>query len=51
VQNGERLPRKQTRVSTWPILTVFPFLAQPDRNILLNPNVTHVAANAYGFRW
>ena len=29
------LPRKQTRVSTWPIVTVFGFIAQPDQHILL----------------
>jgi len=27
------LPRKQTRVLTWPIVTVFGFIAQPDRHI------------------
>jgi hypothetical protein len=26
------LPRKQTRVSTWPIVTVFGFIAQPDQH-------------------
>ena len=44
-----RLPRKQTRVLTWPIVTVFGFIAQPDRHIFLKPNVTRVAARAYGF--
>ena len=43
------LPRRQTRVLTWPIVTVFPFLAQPDRHIFLKPNVTRVAAAQYGF--
>ena len=42
------LPRKQTRVLTWPLVTVFPFLAQPDRHIFLKPNVTRVAAGEYG---
>jgi hypothetical protein len=36
-------------VLTWPIVTVFPFLAQPDRHIFLKPNVTRVAAAQYGF--
>ena len=44
----ERLP-KQTRVLTWPVVTVIGFLAQPDRHIFLKPNVTRAAANAYGF--
>ena len=43
------LPRKQTRVLTWPVLTVFGFIAEPDRHIFLKPNVTRVAAKAYDF--
>jgi hypothetical protein len=43
------LPRRQTRVLTWPVLTVFGFIAQPDRHIFLKPNVTRTAARAYGF--
>ena len=43
------LPRKQTRVSTWPIVTVFGFIAQPDRHIFLKPNVTRLAAEKYGY--
>ena len=45
----EGLPRKQTRVLTWPVTTVFGFIAQPDRHIFLKPNVTRIAARAYGF--
>jgi hypothetical protein len=43
------LPRKQTRVSTWPIVTVFGFIAQPDQHIFLKPNVTRRAAQEYRF--
>jgi hypothetical protein len=43
-----RLPRRQTRVLTWPITTVIGFIAQPDRHIFLKPNVTRRAAAAYG---
>lgn len=43
------LPRRQTRVLTWPLLTVFGFIATPDRHIFLKPNVTRVAAKEYGF--
>ena len=43
------LPRKQTRVLTWPLVTVFGFIAQPDTHIFLKPNVTRAAAIAYGF--
>jgi hypothetical protein len=45
----EGLPRKQTRVLTWPVLTVFGFIAQPDTHVFLKPNVTRTAARAYGF--
>lgn len=43
------LPRKQTRVLTWPLVTVFGFIAQPDRHIFLKPTVTKIAAQKYGF--
>ncbi|HVL32133.1 MAG TPA: hypothetical protein VM600_00960 [Actinomycetota bacterium] len=43
------LPRRQTRVLTWPLVTVFGFIAQPDKHIFLKPNVTRVAAEEYGF--
>ncbi|HYB99934.1 MAG TPA: hypothetical protein VEC57_12455 [Candidatus Limnocylindrales bacterium] len=44
----ERLPRKQTRVLTWPLVTVFGFLAQPEQHFFLKPNVTRTAALEYG---
>lgn len=43
------LPRRQTRVLTWPLVTVFGFIAQPKRHIFLKPNVTRAAAIEYGF--
>jgi hypothetical protein len=43
------LPRKQTRVLTWPVLTVFGFIAQPETHVFLKPNVTRIAAQSYGF--
>lgn len=43
------LPRRQTRVSTWPLVTVFGFIAQPDRHFFLKPMVMRRAAQAYGF--
>ncbi|MBC7909134.1 MAG: hypothetical protein H7Y30_01455 [Pyrinomonadaceae bacterium] len=43
------LPRKQTRVLTWPLITVFGFIAQPETHIFLKPNVTRIAAREYGF--
>jgi hypothetical protein len=43
------LPRRQTRVLTWPLVTVFAFIAQPENHIFLKPNVTRAAAKDYGF--
>jgi hypothetical protein len=44
-----RLPRKQTRVLTWPLVTVWGFIAQPNEHIFLKPNVTKIAAVKYEF--
>ncbi|MDP9003797.1 MAG: hypothetical protein M3N12_03290 [Verrucomicrobiota bacterium] len=43
------LPRQQTRVLTWPLVTVFGFIAQPEKHIFLKPNVTKISARKYGF--
>ena len=43
------LPRKGTRVLTWPTVTVFPFIALPDRHIFFKPTVIRRAAAAYDF--
>lgn len=40
------LPRKQTRVVTWPVTTVFGFIAQPEQHIFIKPNVMRRAAEA-----
>lgn len=45
----DKLPRKQTRVRTWPLLTVFGFIAKPKEFIFLKPRVTQKAAEAYGY--
>lgn len=44
----ERLPRKQTRVLTWPLVTVFGFIAQPNIHIFLKPNTTKEASRKLG---
>ena len=43
------LPRKQTRVLTWPMVTVFGFIAQPNQHIFLKPMVTKLAAREFGY--
>lgn len=44
-----RLPRRRTRVLTWPLVTVFGFIAQPERHMFLKPNTMRAAALAYGY--
>jgi hypothetical protein len=44
-----QLPRRQTRVLTWPLVTVFGFLATPEIHFFLKPMVTRAAAREYGF--
>jgi hypothetical protein len=43
------LPRKQTRVLTWPLQTVFGFIANPKEHIFLKPRVTQAAAQMYDY--
>jgi len=45
----EKLPRKQTRVLTWPVVTIFGFIGNPKEHIFLKPTVTKIAANKYGY--
>ena len=43
------LPRKQTRVVTWPLQTVFGFIANPSEFIFLKPRVTQIVAKKYDY--
>ncbi len=49
VEVVDGLPRKQTRVLTWPLVTVFGFIAQPAQHIFLKPMTMRAAARAYGY--
>src|SRR5262249_21748299 len=44
----EALPRRDTRVPTWPMITAFGFIAQPKHHMLLKANVVRDAARDYG---
>jgi hypothetical protein len=39
----------QKRLLSWPVVTAFPFLANPRRNVFLKPMTVKRAAEAYGF--
>lgn len=40
---------RRTSALTWPVATLFGFIARPDRHIMLKPVVTRLAAREYGF--
>ena len=48
VEAVDTLPRRQTRVLTWPMVTVWGFLAQPDVHVFMKPNTMKAAAEQYG---
>lgn len=43
------LPRRGSPVLTWPVATVFGFIARPERHLFFKPRVTRRAARAYGY--
>jgi len=43
------LPRKKSRVASWPIVTLLPFIAQPKNYIILKPTAMKVAAEELGY--
>jgi len=44
----DALPRRQTRVLTWPLATVFGFIAQPKQHFFFKPTVTREALRRCG---
>lgn len=48
VEAVSHLPRLKTRVLTWPLVTVFGFIAQPCTHFFFKPMVTREAARRYG---
>lgn len=49
VETIDGLPRRQTRVLTWPLVTVFGFIAQPLEHMFMKPNTIRAASRAYGY--
>jgi hypothetical protein len=43
------LPRRQTRVATWPVVTVFGSIARPKVHLFVKPLTIKRAAEAYAF--
>jgi hypothetical protein len=48
VEVVSKLPRRKTRVLTWPVVTVFGFLAEPHTHFFFKPMVTREAARRLG---
>ncbi len=48
IETVAALPQRQTRVLTWPLVTVFGFIAQPRTHFFFKPTVTREAARRYG---
>ncbi len=44
------VPQRQTRLAKWPVVTMFPFIAQPRRHIIVKPNLMKRAAAQLGFQ-
>jgi hypothetical protein len=44
-------PESQTRVLTWPVVTVLGFIAQPQTHMFWKLTVTRIAAERYGSRF
>lgn len=43
------LPQRKSRVLTWPVATVFGFIARPDRHLFFKPRSMRKAAHLYGY--
>ena len=43
------LPQRKSKVLTWPVATVFGFMARPDRHMFFKPRATRKAAHHYGY--
>lgn len=48
VEVVSKLPAKKSRVFTWPVATVFGFVARPGLHYFMKPTITQRAAKAYG---
>jgi hypothetical protein len=42
------LPQRQTRLRKWPVVTLYPFVALPDRHLVVKPNLMKRAAASFG---
>jgi hypothetical protein len=44
----DQLPQRQSRLAKWPVVTLYPFVADPRHHLLLKPNLMKRAAERFG---
>lgn len=49
IMSVAELPRIKSRVLSWPVLTFFPFIAQPSKHIIMKPSAMRAAAAELGY--
>lgn len=49
IKTASATPKNKKQVVSWPVVTVFGFVAQPHEHIFLKPEIVTTAAEAYGF--
>jgi hypothetical protein len=43
----DEAPQRQTRLAKWPVVTLFPFVAQPGRHLIVKPNLMKRVAERF----
>lgn len=49
IMSVTQLPRIKARVASWPVITLFPYLAQPSKYMILKPTAMQIAAQALDY--
>ena len=49
VEEVDQLPQRQTRLCKWPVVSLYPFVALPERHLVVKPNLMKRAAASFGF--
>jgi hypothetical protein len=45
---ADELPQRQTRLAKWPVVTLFPFVAQPGHHMIVKPRIIKRVAERFG---
>jgi hypothetical protein len=44
----DRVPQRQSRLAKWPVVTLIPFVARPDRHLIVKPRIIARVAERFG---